>query len=191
MSEFIDTRPVEAHQWFRNGDHPNDGNALIQVLGQPAFRAEGKVVRYYRHPFIHGDTICPSCGHKMRDHGWIDNSQAATVCPGDWIITQSDGAYSSVSQKSFHERYKPIPDLSDVDLTKIAHGSVKFKDNVMVHPQPEVVEIFDDDPEKVIGYVVQHTHGKVTFHRDPSGINYDTAAEVTPVVARKITKAAA
>jgi len=36
--------PVEAHQWFKNGDYPADWPDE-QDIGK-----EGKVVRYFRHP---------------------------------------------------------------------------------------------------------------------------------------------
>ncbi len=37
-----------------------------------AFFSEGKVVRYYRHPNIDGQTVCKHCGNTMHNHGWID-----------------------------------------------------------------------------------------------------------------------
>lgn len=45
--------PVEATQWIKNGDHPWDaiGEPLADGSGP---RKEGRVVRYYRHPFIRG-----------------------------------------------------------------------------------------------------------------------------------------
>jgi hypothetical protein len=71
-------------QWNRNGDHPHDG---------PADR-EGRVVRYFRHPDIPGDQICPACGSRVHDHGWIDSGgDGRTVCPGDWV---SDDAQAEV-----------------------------------------------------------------------------------------------
>lgn len=41
---------IEAVQWFKNGDHPEDGNQRF-VSGEFAGELyEGKVVRYYRNP---------------------------------------------------------------------------------------------------------------------------------------------
>ena len=83
---------VEANQWFKNGDHPEDW----------MFKdGEGAVVRYYRHPLISGDSICEQCGLKHHVHGWIDTlEQGHRVCPGDWIITGVKG-----------ERYPCKPDI--------------------------------------------------------------------------------
>jgi hypothetical protein len=76
---------VEAHRWFRNGDHPEDGPP----------DQEGKVVRYWRRPDTPGPTSCPQCGAAMHDHGWIDTLEDGhRVRPGDWIVTGS-----------FNERY--------------------------------------------------------------------------------------
>ena len=69
---------IEAHQWFKNGDHPEDGD--------PA--TEGQVVRYFRHPDYDGAGAHEPCGYTWHDHGWIDTLEGGhTVCPGDWIIT--------------------------------------------------------------------------------------------------------
>lgn len=71
---------VEATQWWKNGDHPEDPKGT---------EVEGKVVRYFRHPAVPGETICRHCSIRMHEHGWIDTKQGGhTVCPGDWIITQ-------------------------------------------------------------------------------------------------------
>ena len=86
-------KPVEidAHQWFMNGDHPEDG---------PSDR-EGKVVRYFRRPDVSGEKPCQKCGQPMHVHGWIDTLEGGhIVCPGDWIITGVQG-----------ERYPCKPDI--------------------------------------------------------------------------------
>lgn len=74
-----------SHQWFKNGDHPDDGDERHPTEG---WRYEGRVVRYFRHPDIPGETICNDCGQTMHDHGWIDAGvDGLTVCPGDWVLT--------------------------------------------------------------------------------------------------------
>ena len=84
---------IEAHQWFKNNDHPEDGNHLT----------EGEVVRFYRHPNVMGEKICEKCGKTMHNHGWIDTLEGGhTVCPADWIITGVEG-----------ERYPCKPDIFD------------------------------------------------------------------------------
>ena len=81
---------IEATQWFKNGDHPEDGTD-----------GEGKVVRYYRHPDMNGQVACEQCGIIHHHHGWIDTlEQGHRVCPGDWIITGVKG-----------ERYPCKPDI--------------------------------------------------------------------------------
>ena len=87
--------PIEATQWFKNGDHPEDG------IGAAAAVTEGLVVRYFRRDSEAGGTHCPHCGKTMQDHGWIDTLEAGhRVCPGDWIITGVEG-----------ERYPCKPDI--------------------------------------------------------------------------------
>jgi hypothetical protein len=87
----------EAHQWFKNGDHPDDNCRTIKPgpasLTQFApFLSEGEVVRWFRRPDIPGSTKCGGCGCLMSDHGWIDAPlDGHTVCPGDWIITGVNG----------------------------------------------------------------------------------------------------
>jgi hypothetical protein len=91
------TEDRKPHQWFRNGDHPDDNSRMIRPdpasLTQFApFLSEGEVVRYFRRPDIAGDVKCGECGFAMHDHGWIDApGDGHKVCPGDWIITGDDG----------------------------------------------------------------------------------------------------
>lgn len=80
---------VEAHQWFKNGDHPEDNceTFIHSETGEP-FQGEGKVVRYYRTPDLDGQNVCERCGRTMHYHGWIDVSKDGhIVCPGDIILT--------------------------------------------------------------------------------------------------------
>lgn len=103
---------IEATQWFKNGDHPNDyDNEKVGLEnGEPrtwtgaevkANDWEGQVVRYYRNPKGDGQTACQHCGRIMHDHGWIDTLEGGhIVCPGDWIITGVKG-----------ERYPCKPDI--------------------------------------------------------------------------------
>jgi len=90
---------VQATQWFKNGDHPEDG---------PADK-EGKVVRAYRNPDDDGQRQCQHCGHIMHDHGWIDTLQGGhTVCPGDWIIEEISDGWYPCKPDSFEATYEPI-----------------------------------------------------------------------------------
>src|SRR5689334_10745466 len=85
-------RPVviEASQWFKNGDHPQDDCHTIDT--NPPFLSEGRVVRYFRRPDVSGHKECQHCGQIMHVHGWIDTKEGGhIVCPGDWIITGVQG----------------------------------------------------------------------------------------------------
>ena len=97
---------IEASQWFANGDHPEDGTAMIEGK-EGSFRAEGKVVRYYRSVAQDGKEECLQCGKTMHVHGWIDTIEGGhTVCPGDWIITGVKGERYPVKPNIFWETYE-------------------------------------------------------------------------------------
>ncbi len=99
---------IEATQWFRSGDHPHDDCELFNGHDGFPFRGEGKVVRYFRHPDISGDTTCAHCQETMHNHGWIDTLEGGhIVCPGDWIITGVKG-----------ERYPCKPDIFSATYEK-------------------------------------------------------------------------
>ena len=95
---------VEASQWFKNGDHPND--AATEMFDYPSgprpqVIREGAVVRYFRRPDKPGTSLCEHCVASIHDHGWIDTLEGGhIVCPGDWIITGVKG-----------ERYPCKPDV--------------------------------------------------------------------------------
>ena len=90
---------IEAVQWFRNGDHPEDGPS----------DHEGKVVRYFRRPDMPGAEICAACAERMHDHGWIDTLEAGhRVCPGDWIIKEGAGEIYPCKPDIFEQTYEPV-----------------------------------------------------------------------------------
>lgn len=115
---------VDAVQWFKNGDHPEDyaydqyrlEDGLLKLFtGQ--FRKEqnweGSVVRYYRHPQVPGSHVCSVCKQCMHDHGLIDstmvnNEDGLVVCPGSYVITDSNGMLSVKSKEVFESEYKEI-----------------------------------------------------------------------------------
>lgn len=102
---------IEAHQWFKNGDHPQDDVwCPYEDTGKiPTEPREGKVVRYHNHPKILNDKKCPHCGLEMQKHGWIDTLEDGhNVCPGDWIITGVEG-----------ERYPCKPDIFKKTYDKV------------------------------------------------------------------------
>ena len=98
---------IEAHQWFKNGDHPEDGTA---ESAERALSHEGLVVRYYRNPKHYGQDPCPECGVLYHAHGWIDTLEDGhRVCPGDWIITGVQG-----------ERYPCKPDIFEATYENLS-----------------------------------------------------------------------
>ncbi|MFC8986025.1 hypothetical protein [Streptomyces sp. NPDC057115] len=96
---------IEATQWHRNGDHPEDG---------PVDR-EGRVVGYFRRPEVEyeGTKTHDLCGRTWHDHGWIDtleggNDGAQVVCPGDWIVTGVQGEHYPVKPDIFAATYEEV-----------------------------------------------------------------------------------
>lgn len=107
---------IEASQWFKNGDHPQDHlpigyeNPSTKDLERydDYKQTEGKVVRYYRRPDVSGDSLCEQCGKPHHVHGWIDTlEQGHRVCPGDWIIQGIKGEYYPCKPDIFAATYEP------------------------------------------------------------------------------------
>ena len=70
---------IHATQWFRNGDHPDDGQETFTSGIFVNERCEGKVVRYFRRPDISGEAHCCHCDKRMHIHGWIDTLEGGHV----------------------------------------------------------------------------------------------------------------
>jgi hypothetical protein len=107
MSKFR-KRPVviEATQWFKNGDHPQDDCQPFTTALGTTLMGEGNVVRYYRRPDDSGDRQCEKCGLIMHNHGWIDTLEGGhIVCPGDWIITGVANERYPCKDKIFRATY--------------------------------------------------------------------------------------
>lgn len=110
---------IEATQWHKNGDHPEDYSEDSWGLERGELRVfpgserkangwEGGVVRYYRHPGVSGDKLCEQCGQRHHVHGWIDTlEQGHRVCPGDWIITGVKGERYPCKPDIFAATYEP------------------------------------------------------------------------------------
>jgi len=104
---------VEAHQWFKNGDHPLDGDK----------DTEGELVRYYRRPGDDGDRLCEKCGEPMHDHGWVDTLEGGhIVCPGDWIIQGVQGEFYPCKPDIFEETYEPVRDFAEQVADNVKHA---------------------------------------------------------------------
>ena len=110
---------IEAIQWFKNGDHPQDysrdhdgldGGKLrvFPAAERKAKQWEGDIVRYYRRPDDSGERMCDKCGNSMHNHGWIDTLEGGhIVCVGDWIITGVAGENYPCKPDIFAATYEP------------------------------------------------------------------------------------
>lgn len=115
---------IDATQWFKNGDHPDDyaevrpgfhrdeGTGELMEIVIPGAHAkahdwEGQIVRYFRRPDVDGETLCQHCRLTMHVHGWIDTLEGGhIVCPGDWIITGVQGEHYPCKPNIFIATYE-------------------------------------------------------------------------------------
>lgn len=110
---------IDATQWFKNGDHPEDysrpyhgyENGELREF-HPSERKEkgwqGDIVRYYRNPGDNDQRQCEKCGRTMQDHGWIDTLEGGhIVCPGDFIITGVQGEHYPCKPDILAATYEP------------------------------------------------------------------------------------
>lgn len=130
--------PIDAIQWWENGEHPEDAcETFTDSDGRP-FQSEGKIVRYFRHPKIKGTDRCATCGYPMKEHGWLDPSNDRTstfeedtegqkVCPGDWILTNPAGKIWYCSRQDFSDLYEPF-DKHDLQIQEILDQLAEIKD---------------------------------------------------------------
>lgn len=102
---------IEATQWFRNGDHPDDESHQIDSSDGSTRLSEGKVVREFKSLNIPGDRVCRICGNIMQKHGELTNSHNDVdeiICPGDYIITDSQGRRYKMPVKEFELMYETV-----------------------------------------------------------------------------------
>jgi hypothetical protein len=111
---------IEAHQWFKNGDHPldyskeHDGlrDGVMSVFTPEERKAnnwEGDIVRYFRHPDIPGDCKCEICGVTMHNHGYIETQTGGNiVCPGDYVVETHSGWYGAIKKDIFEATYDKV-----------------------------------------------------------------------------------
>ena len=101
---------IEATQWWKNGDHPED-NVLrpFEDTGKtPSEPREGAIVRYFRRPDVAANKICGHCGGLMHYHGWIETLEGGSiVCRGDWIITGIKDEKYPCKDDIFKATYEP------------------------------------------------------------------------------------
>lgn len=108
---------VEATQWFKNGDHPQDYDGTVtdplSGVEYPSQQRrdedwEGGVVRRFNRPDKPGHSDCQQCIYPMGVHGWIDTKEGGhIVCPTDWIITGVQGERYPCKPDIFAATYEP------------------------------------------------------------------------------------
>lgn len=107
---------VDAIQWFKNGDHPQDNTHMIypdpnSMTQFEPFLSGGKIVRHFNRPDVPWQEVCSGCKYKWEDHGWIDTLEGGhVVCPGDYIITGVKGEVYPCKPDIFALTYEPITD---------------------------------------------------------------------------------
>jgi hypothetical protein len=106
---------IEATQWFKNGDHPQDhaafGKGDRARYDEYVHDTEGVIVRRFRRPDVDGKMPCKHCGNSMHVHGWIDTLEGGhIVCPADWIITGVQGENYPCKPDIFTATYEAVKD---------------------------------------------------------------------------------
>ena len=100
---------IEAVQWLTNGDHPEDGDERFADGEHKGELYEGRIVGYYRHPDVNGETPCNRCGVRTHEHGWIDTLEGGhIVCPFDWIIKGVKGEFYPCKPDIFEATYDKV-----------------------------------------------------------------------------------
>ena len=70
---------VEANQWFKNGDHPDDNTFAVTAPNGFDYPSEGKVVRYFRRPDVVGQRACELAVEPCTITGGLTHLKAATL----------------------------------------------------------------------------------------------------------------
>lgn len=134
---------IEAAQWFKNGDHPNDyaedttgfENGEPRTFSGVERKAkdwEGGVVRYFRRPDLFGAQECSHCGKSMHAHGWIDTLEGGhIVCPGDWIITGVEGEVYPCKPDIFAATYEEV-------LERVENPTIDELEKILQEPCSKV-----------------------------------------------------
>ncbi len=99
---------LEATQWFKNGDHPQDHSTPIDTSGRGEKLTEGQVVKFFRSLNIPGGRFCSECGNVMQKHGQINGLNGEEVVhPGDYVVTDAKGRFYVLRPEEFERLYEP------------------------------------------------------------------------------------
>ena len=98
-------KPVHAFQWR---------DVLTNTL-------DAKVYQFY-DPEINGSSLCHTCDIEMIKHGSLKrkNGSLSTVCPGDYIVTESLHKQLIIPEDMFkrsyisEEQYRPLFSKDDI-----------------------------------------------------------------------------
>lgn len=148
MALYINTTVIEASQWFKNGDHPEDrvGEKAVdwgkvaelrpdlldknepvkdEDIPDEAYykRIEGAVVRYFRlpPPGPRGIDIHEACGVTYHNHGWIDTPPG--ISPGGYTVCPGDWIIT------YPHTYQPVkPAIFEVEYSLIEIHGIQEKD---------------------------------------------------------------
>jgi len=104
MAKYVEkTVIIEAHQWFKNGDHPLDNYFPKE---SPDQEKEGEIVKFFRRKGLLGSALCIKCGKDYQHHGLVETLGGDyKVCPGDWIITDEKGESYYCESDIFEQNY--------------------------------------------------------------------------------------
>ena len=101
---------IEAVQWYKNGDHPQDNSTPIDTPEghNQGKLTEGEVVGFFRSLNIPGGRFCPECGKVMQHHGILVKglNEDELVHPGDYIVTHPKGHYYVLRPERFEALYE-------------------------------------------------------------------------------------
>ncbi len=93
---------IEAVQWNNHGDHSS---------------VKKEIPSHCDHVLILDEKgRCEACKKEKKKHGWLPMMPehfysgffGYLVCPGQWIVTGTDGNLFPMSQENFESAYEPV-----------------------------------------------------------------------------------
>jgi hypothetical protein len=112
----------EAVQWNKHGDHP-------AVVPATEDNTKGQYCLYKKDN-------CTHCGKPLALHGFIENGNDL-VCPGNYVIHEKNGSYSSNKLNDLSYANAPFDDEQFEQVCEIVHNAwwdKKKKQGIIDHP---------------------------------------------------------